>query len=318
MASLSITNTEIKERLAMLMGVSRTEANWAGNSTILADVNRIIRAGRRKFFSAYDWSFLEVRHDIAIPAPLKTGTIAIVNGVVTLTGSTFPTNTANQYLFANGSLYQINTRDSTTQLTLLDLTINLPAGTKYVLYYARFALPSNFAALVGPFTIENSQIAIELQELPVIPEHQVRGLLSKRTAYAAQPKAFSIFHIVNSETGIATHFINLYPFPDVAYFATARIRVSPGDSLAESGDVFGAEYSELMLEAILSACEQIYNDSAGLHTDLFVRMLPDFIRKDKIAQGARRLLPRKEGRRGGYPRNYELIVSSIDLSQGVL
>jgi hypothetical protein len=310
-ASLSITNSEIKARLAMQMGINRDDGEWS--ATNLSDANRIIRAGRRKLFSAYDWSFLEVRHNIAIPAPLTTGTITIVNGVVTLVGSTFPTDVANQYLYAGGGLYQINTRDSATQLTLLDLTVDLAALSTYAVHYTRFALPANFSAVVGPFTIENSQISCALQELPVIPEHQVRGLLSNRTAYTAQPKCFSIFHTVDAETGIPSHFVNIYPFPDVEYLATVRVRILPGDSLAELGDVCGAEYAEILLEAILAACEQLYNDQAGLHTELFQKMLPDFIRKDKVAQGVRRLLPRDSGR--GLPHNYQLMIAPMIIQE---
>lgn len=313
MATLAIDNDEIYARLGMQMGINRDPDLWSPTNT--TDAARIIRAGRRKLFSAHDWSFLEVRHDIAIPAPLTTGTIAIVNGVVTITGSTFPANVANQYLYADGGLYQIDVWTDATHITLLDLTVDVDAGSSYSVNYTRFDMPSNFAAVVGPFTIENSQITTSMQELPVIPEHQVRGLLSNRTAYTGQPKCFSIFHTTDEETGIASHFVNIYPFPDVEYLATVRVRVSPGDALAEAGDVCGAEYAELMMEAILAACEQIYNDTIGLHSELFQKMLPDFVRKDKIAQGVRRLLPRKDGRRGGYPRNYELIVAPIIIQE---
>jgi hypothetical protein len=314
MASLSINNDEIYERLAMQMGFSRDTDDWAGNPTILSDANRIIRAGRRKFFSAHDWSFLEVRHDITIVAPASTGTVTVVSGAVTLAGGTFATTVANQLFYVGGSLYRIDTRDSGTQVTLKDLTVNADAGSEYKVYTIRYDLPTNFSAIVGPVTLENTEVAAELQELPVLPEHQVRGFLSNKNPYSARPKAFCVYHTLAEETGIATHFLELYPLPDEGYLATMRVRVLPGDSLAEAGDVFGAEYAELMMEAILAACEQIYNDSPGLHTELFQRMLPDFVRKDKVAQGVRRLKPRSQGR--GNIRNYELIVAPIDVDSG--
>ncbi len=312
MASLAITNDEIYARLGMQMGINRDNGEWS--PTNQSDAERIIRAGRRKLFAAYDWSFLEVRHDIAIPAPYNTGTITVVNGVVTGSGTTFTADMAGQYLFVGGSLYQINTWTNATTITLLDTTIDVDAGSSYSINYTRFAMPDNFSAVVGPFTIENSSISCSLQELPVIPEHQVRGMLSNRTVYTAQPKAFSIFHTVDEETGIASHFVNIYPFPDVAYLATARVRILPGDALAEAGDVVTGEYAELMMEAILAACEQLYNDgSSMLHTELFAKMLPDFIRKDKVAQGVRRLKPRGDGR--NLPRNYQLIVAPITIEE---
>jgi hypothetical protein len=314
MASLSIDNDEIYSRLAMQMGINRDPAEWS--QTNRTDAERIIRSGRRKLFSAHDWSFLEVRHDINVIAPADTGTVEVVNGVVTLTGSTFHASAANQHIAIDGAVYQIDTRDSNTQVTLKDTSVNVDALTPYKLYFTRYALPNNFSAIVGPVTIENSQVVAEMAELPVLPEHQVRGSMSKKIAYSARPTAFSVFHTVDEETGIASHFVDMYPLPDNEYLATMRVRILPGDALAEVGDVCGAEYAELLLEAILAACEQLYNDAPGLHTELFEKMLPDFIRKDKVAQGVRRLKNRPEGRRGNYPRNYQLIVAPVDVDAG--
>lgn len=314
MATLAIDNDEIYARLAMLCGVSRDPDDW--DSTTSADMDRIIRAGRRKLFSAYDWSFLEIRHRFATVEPYETGTVTIVSGVVTLAGGTFPTGAAGQRLYVDGNIYEVNTRDNGTQLTLYDTSIDADAGSEFVLYSTKYSLPSNYSAIVGPVTIENSEVSAELQELPVLPEHQVRGLASNQRAYSTRPKAFSVFHTLDEETGIPTYFLDLYPLPDRVYEVTVRVRIAPGDALAEVDEVFPAEFSELLLEAILAAAEQIWMDKADFHTELFNKMLPDFIRKDKVAQGVRRLLPRRDGRRVSSVKNYELIVAPIDVDAG--
>jgi hypothetical protein len=312
MASLGIDNDEIYARLAMQMGINRDDGEWS--PTNQSDADRIIRSGRRKLFSAHDWSFLEIEHEINVLAPDDDGTITVVDGVVTLAGSTFHASAAGQHIAFDGSIYRINTRDSATQVTLFDTSVDADALTEYKVYFTRYDLPTNFSAFVGPVTIENSETIAEMTELPVLPEHQVRGLASNRNAFSARPTAFAVFHTVDEETGIASHFVNVYPLPDNEYVATTRVRILPGDSLSEDDEVCGAEYAELLLEAILAACEQLYNDAPGVHTELFAKMLPDFIRKDKVAQGVRRLKPRGPNR--GYPRNYQLIVAPIDVDAG--
>ncbi len=314
MASLSIDNDEIYARLAMQMGINRDNGEWS--PTNQTDAERIIRSGRRKLFSAHDWSFLEIHHDINVVAPQDDGTITVVDGVVTLTGATFPSTAVGQHIAFDGAIYRIGVYTDSTHVTLENTTVDADALTTYKLYTTRYALPTNFSAIVGPFTIENSEVVADMAELPVLPEHQIRGTLSNKNAYSARPVAFAVFHTVDEETGIASHFVDMYPLPDQAYLATARVRILPGDALSEDEDVCSGEYAELLLEAILAACEQLYNDAPGIHTELFAKMLPDFIRKDKVAQGVRRLKPRPEGRRGNYPRNYQLIVAPVDVDAG--
>jgi hypothetical protein len=76
--------------------------------------------------------------------PYNTGTIAIVNGVVTLTGGTWPSGAADDRLLVNGETYDVATRDSGTQLTLGDLTVNVGGGTSYSLFRATTAAEHYF------------------------------------------------------------------------------------------------------------------------------------------------------------------------------
>lgn len=313
MASLNIDNTEIYARLAIQLGISRDSADWDDQTT--DDVERIVRAGRRKFFSAYDWSFLEVYIQILTVAPYDTGTVEIVDGVVTLTGGTWPTGAASQRLSVDGGVYEVDTRDNGTQLTLFDTSLDVDDETEFVLYHTRYSLPTNFSAFVSPVTIENSRYCQDMREIPVLPEFSVRGLNSKQSAFSERPRAFSIFHTLDEETGIPTYFLDLYPLPDEVYTITSKVRINPGDSLAEVGDVFHASFSELMLEAILAAAEQIYGDGPGAHTQLFASMLPDFIHKDRVSAGARTMLPRGTGRGNNLPHNYELIIAPIEIEE---
>ena len=72
-----------------------------------------------------EWRSLDRRRVIPTVAPYSTGTVQATNGspTVTLTGGTFPSNCAGQ-LFAftaDGTYYDILTRDSATQIPRFDL-----------------------------------------------------------------------------------------------------------------------------------------------------------------------------------------------------
>jgi hypothetical protein len=64
------------------------------------------------------------------------GTIGIVNGVVTISvGEVIPLWAADANLYVLGGVYSIATRDSDTQLTLDNLTVNVAPGTVYSVQY---------------------------------------------------------------------------------------------------------------------------------------------------------------------------------------
>ncbi len=61
--------------------------------------------------------------------PFTQGSVSITNGVVTLVGAIWPVWAAGAELIVNGVTYTVATRDSDTQLTLTDLTVNVAGGT---------------------------------------------------------------------------------------------------------------------------------------------------------------------------------------------
>ena len=95
-----------------------------------------------------DFPLSEVRRGVDTPHVEETdtdlfysrGTIEIVNGVVKLTGGALPVSgggwpawAADGRLTVNGVTYRINSRDSGTQITLEDTTVNVAAGATYTL-----------------------------------------------------------------------------------------------------------------------------------------------------------------------------------------
>lgn len=62
----------------------------------------------------------------------STGTIAIVAGVVTLTGGTLPTWIEGRSFVVDGKYYAVETRDSDTQATLFDNSVTLSSSNYYI------------------------------------------------------------------------------------------------------------------------------------------------------------------------------------------
>lgn len=291
MASLNLTNDEIKAALGHFLGISRDPDDW--DAITVADTNRIIRAGRRRFFSAANWNFLNQDLPIITEAPQSTGTIEIVAGVVTLTGSTWPTDATLWVLKPdNGGVYTINTRDSGTQLTLHDTSVNADALSTYVLYKVTYELPAGFGGWEGPITIGND---IYVRESRNFPEYLVRSVAGHRRARAGRPELFTVTSNPDSETGIPEYFFQLYPLPDAVYVLNTRYKVAPGDTLSLDDDVptTHSVFAEAMLEAILAAAEVIAFDAPGAHT----------MRYTELIQEAKGIDGRMPGIRLGTPRN---------------
>lgn len=306
MASLGISESEVFALIATVLGISRDSADWDTQTT--ADIDRVIRMGRRKFFAASDWQFLQTEWSFVTTAPQTTGTVAIVDGVVTLTGATFPSALVAEYaLVTSAGVHEFSVRTNGTTATLVDTSVNLAALTTYTLYRIRYPLPTYFGAFIDPITYENSPNQY-LKEMAVFPEWEIRRAGGRLEPKAGRPELFSIVNTVSDTTGIATWYIRVYPLPDAVYVLRSRIAVYPGDAIDAVGEIFPSEYSGLMIQAILSSAETLFNGEAGVHTEEFQRMLPDYVRKDRAQRGVRRLAPRDPRT---LPPHYEYLVAEV-------
>lgn len=292
MATNAITVDELRANLLLVLGINRDYDQL--DATTQADIDRVWRAGRRKYLAAHDWQHLQSRYVFVTTLPYTTGTVTVVDGVVTLSGGTFPADT-DRYVFIpeTGGVYEVASRDGDTQITLQDTSLDVDAGSTFSLYQIKFPLPSGYAGTVTPFTIENSQ-SDELTELPLLPEFTVRSIGGRNAPVYGRPEAWTTFQTVDSETGVFTPFLQVYPIPDQVYTVTARVRIEPGDSLAEAGTICHPMFSELLQEAILAAGEQLYlAGTQRTHTDNFATWLPRFIERDNRLRGVKHLPPRK-------------------------
>jgi hypothetical protein len=112
-------------------------------------------------------------HEPNTTTPYSAGTITGTNGVISLSGGTFPTDAqwgtnAVYYrrLYVGSTIYNVATRNNPTTLTLTDLSVNIPAGTSYK--YAPWdfrEIDPKFAASTQEWRTAHDEFAVPLESV---------------------------------------------------------------------------------------------------------------------------------------------------------
>ncbi len=297
MASLGITNTEIKANMATILAVSRDPTEWDPDT--IADADRFIREGRRRLFAAHDWYFLKRHETFVTVVPEDTGTITVAAGIVTIAAGpgSIPTVAAlnHEYLFGpeSGGLYEIDTKTSESVFTLIDTSLTIAVAEDYNLYKYRYPMPSNFAAWLDPVRIENRDRLRGLNEYHTVPEYTLNRVKREGSIRTGEPEDFAVYQTVATETGIPSMFLEVYPLPVAVHILSGRMRIQPGDSLLESGEVIHPIFASVLQESILAVVEVMHTGIPGVHTQQFQQLLPQAIKQDGLMRGTQRLPSRR-------------------------
>lgn len=282
MAALTWTFLDLKKEVAHFVGWGRDNTAWSVGQ--LADLVACIKIALQRFYypeSGYTWNFLRPVGTLTTSAPYSTGTVAIVSGVATLTGGTFPSWAAAGEMTVNGSLYTVNTRDGDTQVTLDDTSVAVAAGATYSLSQPVYDLPADFEGFDGPVTYRpgTSQLwpALRLTSDAILRRKRQECVLTSRPEWIAyRPKALT------AATGQRFEAV-LYPTPSAAYVFEYAYRVVAA-MLAEDTDhpYGGAMHADTILAACLSVAEQRLMDAGGReHSEIFARRLATSIELDR-------------------------------------
>lgn len=243
------------------------------------DVNECIRDGLNDVYAAYSWSFFRPVKEMTTTAPYSTGTIEIVDGVVTLSDGTFPSWAAEGILKVDNDYYDVDTRDGDTQVTLEDTTVDEDAGTSYELARPEYALPTTCEAIEGDLTYEAGQSDFYP---PIRQKHdgEIRRL-RQDDPYYDRPLYFSIRTTEFDPTVGSRRRLVLYPTPDDAYVFKARMKLRSTMINEMYQYPVGAEsLSQVITEACLAAAERNYDEQEGRHSKRFQELLPLAIQAD--------------------------------------
>lgn len=297
MASLNLTTQEILESIALVAGWNRTVGQW--DDTMQADARKLIREGMREFFhpidpqtgQAYTWKFLERMFVRIGEAAVTTGTVTAVDGVVTLAGGTWPTWAADGIIDIDGVQSFVASRDSATQITLDNTSIDAAALSTYTLYRWRQVLPADFGEFIGGVLYSTG--AVRSRRLSSVTDTEIR-LRYQTNLRQGETWMYTIQAATPSANGAQPWYIQWWPVMDEAATLYGTYRVQPEDQLdatdlADTVDLLTIQmppqHASTLLAAILSATERYYNDAPGPHAAKFETALLRSIRFDSATPG---------------------------------
>lgn len=225
---LAITWTEIRRFVGREIGKNRDPTAW--DSITTTDASDIIRSGLRQAYyltDGYRWSFLQpTQSQLSLHTAYSTGTISVTNGVVTLSGGTFPSWAAQGDVWVDDGYYPVNTRDGNTQVTLVDTSLTGLSGETYSLKHREYDLPDDFDGLDGNhgFSYRNDQS--NWRPLTKLNEAQIRSLDSYPEE-TGPPSYYCIVPAAPTSTSDMKWRAIFYPLPDAAYTLWYRYNVIP-------------------------------------------------------------------------------------------
>ena len=201
------------------------------------------------------WSFMSAFQTLTTSAPYGTGTVTIVDGVVTLAGGTWPDWAAQGTLNIAGVMYFVASRESGTQITLEDTSVDVAAGTTYTLGRERYALPSHLSALEPAlFTFQAGQ-GYEPARIVHADDINRYRQCGWNTNY---PMYVSLVTSVLNASAVTSRHIRLWPVPNAVYVMNYRVKFLP--TMIDDGQFppGGIEHANLYLAAAKAAHDPQY------------------------------------------------------------
>lgn len=253
-------------------------------------VDRNINSGLRMFYSppsvdgatAHEWSFLRPITTLTLQAPYSTGTVAVASGVVTLTGGTFPSWAAAGRISINATEYEVSTRDSGTQVTLVDTSVTVSSGATYELFQDDYTLGDDFERLLSPPTYNpggsNKWAPIQ------VPEAVIRDWRSQETSRTGTqyPTYYAIRSLTNDPTVGTRSQILFYPSVATTAILEYQYKVRPSELTTTNKYAWGAsDHSETIKDAVLAAFEMHIDGTPGVFNQKFQQSLMASIARDR-------------------------------------
>ncbi len=280
MTSLAVNWEQARKAAGLVMGVRRDDPDlWTTQER--EDYDLIRRSGLLKFYSAYEWSFLNQLLTITTNEPYSTGTVTIVNGAVTLASGTWPTWATDAWLTVEGVRYTVESRDSGTALTLADDEIDAAALTEYTLERYQYDLPSNFGGLLGDLTFDPEE-RVTPEVVKSAQWEQIRAS-QQYVLERNSPRYYDVYPLA-LDTAVGQEWKIMFdPVPDAVYRLMARYRAQMED-MDENAPypAGGSIHAKTILEAILSEAESFYHDNPqGSHAIAYERALMQSVNYDR-------------------------------------
>jgi hypothetical protein len=229
------------------------------------------------------WSFMQPKLEtFALSQPYSTGTVAIVAGVVTGSGTVFPSWSANGTLVVNGVSYSVATRGGNTSLTLDDTSVNVASGTAYTLLQVDYQLPDLFGGIRGNVYLNQSGnwigSEIERASKEEILSYQKSGIVD----FSSIPAKYAVFAADQTGSADQKWMLTVWPFPDAAYTLSFFYTINPYRLTSSLPyPMGGLPLSECLREAVMAAAEVEFKGELGIHNQLFRQRLQSAVSFDR-------------------------------------
>lgn len=295
-STLSLKISHLRDALAVEFMGAADYAALASDTAQQGRINLAIDAGLRRFFTppkteingrreSHSWSFRWQIASLTLQAAYTTGTVTIVNGVVTLAGGTFPSHAANCQLTIDGTDYEVSIRTDGTHLTLVDTTLDADAGTEFSLHQDDYDLPDDFGSLVGEYMTYEPSASIRTR-FTVADEGRIRTLRQSSLSTSGQ---YPYVAATREKTPVTTDGgrkeLLLWPAVTTAALLTIRYFSIPSiTAIGAAGTEYipgSTEHSETIMAAVLAAGERLIEDREGTHTQYFLERLEASIDVDR-------------------------------------
>lgn len=202
------------------------------------------------------WSWLSSLQPLTTSEPQSStsATVTVTAGVAVLGTGTWPSWAADGTLILDGVLYDVATRDSSTQVTLIDTSLT-DTFTGYTLSRYRYALGSTFSALShNEITF---QPGVGYEPIRVVDPDRIRTAYQQSGTNSSYPWLASVRTRTPATTGTVRELI-LFPLPNAVYqleYKTKRtpLEYSDGDYLPG-----GTDHANLFVCAALAQLEPSY------------------------------------------------------------
>lgn len=289
-STLSLTRDDLRKAIGNMLGQGLDVTEW--DSDFATRVDMCVDIGCRWVYEpevlpneaqVHMWSFMQPKlMAFALNQPYATGTITVVAGVATGSGTTFPSWAADGELVVNGISYSVASRDSATQLTLDDTSVAASAGSAYTLQQVDYALPDLFGGFLGDLYLNQTSNSLGY----VLERASTEELLSLQKSgiadFASQPCRFAIFP--KDQTGASGQrwMITVWPLPDAVYTISGFYTFNPYRlTSALPYPMGGLPLAECLREAVMAAAEVEFHGEARIHNQLFRARLKAAISYDR-------------------------------------
>lgn len=290
-STLTLTRDDLRKAIGNMLGRGIDVTNW-DDADFTTRVDMCVDIGCRWVYEpallpneaqVHMWSFMQPKlFAFALNTPYSTGTIEVVNGVVTGTGTVFPSWAAEAELVVDSVSYAVSVRGGDTSLTLEDTTVDADALSTYTLQQVDYLLPELFGGFRGDLFLNQTSTSLGYRLERASKEELLGYQKSGIADFASQPCRFAVFP--DAETGDTDQrwLITVWPLPDAAYTLTGFYTINPYRLTSSlTYPLGGMPLSECLRSAVLAAAEIEFKGEAGIHMQMFQQRLQAAISHDR-------------------------------------